>query len=528
MNKTRVFSQTVRICLTLFFAVTVFLPLISMLSKINFSSIQDVVTGPQFGMAARNSLLVTTSATAVSVAIAYLLAFVVNRTRVPCKGILNILIVLPMLIPSVSHGLGLINVFGNNGIITKALGIESHLYGFTGILLGSVMYSFPVAFLILSDAMKYVDASTYEAAEVLGIPPRSRFASVTLFYMKRPLISAAFAVFTMVFTDYGVPLAVGGRFTTLPLFLYTEVIGLQNFSQGAFIGVILLIPAVVTFLIDLRKSDNESLGFVSKSFRIKRKPARDIILGILSLVIVLFVVMILLSFAFMTFVSRYPYDLSFTGKHIQSVMDKGMMTYFVNSLIISLLVSVIGTFLGYITAYITARTRHIAVTKILHLTSISSLAIPGIVLGLGYVICFSGTPLYGTLLILVFVNVIHFFSSPYMMAHNAMKKLNPNFEDVGRTLQVGRLRMLIDVFIPNTLDTIAEMFGYFFVNSMITISAVTFLYKTSTMPLAIMINELESNMMMEAAAFVSLVILVSNIAMKVLIAGVRKFCKSHI
>ena len=176
MNKTRVFSQTVRICLTLFFAVTVFLPLISMLSKINFSSIQDVVTGPQFGTAARNSLLVTTSATAVSVAIAYLLTFVVNRTRVPCKGILNLLIVLPMLIPSVSHGLGLINVFGNNGIITKALGIESHLYGFTGILLGSVMYSFPVAFLILSDAMKYVDASTYEAAEVLGIPPRSRFA----------------------------------------------------------------------------------------------------------------------------------------------------------------------------------------------------------------------------------------------------------------------------------------------------------------------------------------------------------------
>ena len=99
-----------------------------------------------------------------------------------------------MLIPSISHGLGLINLFGTNGLMTQALGLGGELYGFTGVLLGSVMYSFPVAFLMLSDAMKYTDASLYEAAEVLGVPPVRRFTSITMYFMKRPLISAVFAV----------------------------------------------------------------------------------------------------------------------------------------------------------------------------------------------------------------------------------------------------------------------------------------------------------------------------------------------
>lgn len=527
MTKNKVFSRTVKLCLTLFFVISVFLPLIAMLSQIRVDTIKSTITGPQFGEAALNSLLVTLTATVISVVIAYILAFAVNRSRIPCKGVLNVLIVLPMLIPSISHGLGLINLFGDNGLITRMLGMESGLYGFTGITLGSVMYSFPLAFLMLSDAMKYADAGLYESAEVLGIPPLNRFFSVTMYYMKRPLISAAFAVFTMVFTDYGVPLAVGGRFITLPLYLYREVIGLTNFSRGAFIGLILLIPAVVTFIIDLRKKDNEGMGFAAKSLRIKRNRGRDIALGVFCLLVVGFVLLVLASFAIMTFVSKYPYDLSFTVKHIETVLNKGMLKYLGNSLLIAVCVSAGGTFIGYITAYITARTHNATLTKVLHLTSISSLAIPGIVLGLGYVICFKTTPIYGTFIILIIVNIIHFFSSPYMMAYNAMKKLNPNFEDVGKTLRVGRLRMLRDVMIPNTLDTIAEMFGYFFVNSMITISAVTFLYKTSTMPLAIMINQLDGDMMLEAAAFVSLVILFANIAVKVLIAGVRKFCKAR-
>lgn len=528
VSRAKLFSRGLRTILIIFFSVTVLLPLISMLSQIQWSQIGRIVSTGQFGEMVLNSLGVTTCATVISVALAYLLAFAVNRSRIPCKGAITVLATLPMLIPSISHGIGLINLFGDNGIITRMLGVESHLLGFNGILLGSVLYSFPVAFLMLSDAMKYADATPYEAAQVLGIPKANRFFAVTMQYMKRPLISATFAVFTMVFTDYGVPLAVGGRFTTLPKYLYTEIIGLQNFSSGAFIGLILLIPALVTFLLDLSKKDNEAMGFNTKKMVVTRNRGRDVLVGIGCAAIIGFVLLVLSSFAIMTFMKSYPYDLSFTLDHIRYVMNQGMGQYFANSLLIAFLVSVIGTVIGYTTAYVTARTQSPVVGKALHLVSIASLAIPGIVLGLGYLICFRGSFLSGTILILVFVNIIHFFASPYMMAYNALKKLNPNYEDVGKTLCVGRMRLLRDVFVPNTLSTIGEMFAYFFVNSMITISAVSFLYKTTTMPLALMINQLEGNMKLEAAAFVSLVILLTNILLKLLVSGIRRLVKKKI
>ncbi len=105
---------------------------------------------------------------------------------------------------------------------------------------------------MLSDAMKYADATTYEAAEVLGLPPVNRFRRYAAADEAADYLGG-FAVFTMVFTDYGVPLAVGGRFDTLPVYLYQEVIGLQNFQRGFYRHDSFLIPAVVTFLIDLRK-----------------------------------------------------------------------------------------------------------------------------------------------------------------------------------------------------------------------------------------------------------------------------------
>lgn len=175
VSKAKLFSRGLRTVLIIFFSVTVLLPLISMLSQIQWSQIGRIVSTGQFGEMVLNSLGVTTCATVISVALAYLLAFAVNRSRIPCKGAITVLATLPMLIPSISHGIGLINLFGDNGIITRMLGVESHLLGFNGILLGSVLYSFPVAFLMLSDAMKYADATPYEAAQVLGIPKANRF-----------------------------------------------------------------------------------------------------------------------------------------------------------------------------------------------------------------------------------------------------------------------------------------------------------------------------------------------------------------
>ena len=175
------------------------------------------------------------------------------------------------------------------------------------------------------------------------------------------------------------------------------------------------------------------------------------------------------------------------------------------------MVAIFGTILSYLIAYFTARDKK---HKSMHILAISSLAIPGMVLGLSYTISFNHTIFYHTFLILVLVNIVHFMASPYLMAYNALKKLDPNYETVGKVCNIRTFYILKDIIIPNTKGTIREMFAYFFVNSMITISAVAFLYNTRTMPLSLLIPTYEGNLMLAEAAVVSFVILLVNLLIK--------------
>jgi iron(III) transport system permease protein len=130
--------------------------------------------------------------------------------------------------------------------------------------------------------------------------------------------------------------------------------------------------------------------------------------------------------------------------------------------------------------------------------------------------------MYGSLALLVLVNIIHFFASPYLLAYNSLGKLNANLEDVGRTLGVGRFFIVKDVLIPQTRTTILEMLSYFFVNSMITISAVSFLNTVRNKPLSLMITQFEAQLFLEGAAFVSILILMVNLAVKCLVSLLRR------
>lgn len=150
------------------------------------------------------------------------------------------------------------------------------------------------------------------------------------------------------------------------------------------------------------------------------------------------------------------------------------------------------------------------------------MAIPVIVLGLAYMMFFKGSIIYGTIDILIMVNLVHFFASPYLMAHNALNKLNANLEAVGQTLGIPHRRMILDVFIPQTSGTIVEMASCFFVNCMVTISAVAFLANVSHMPLALLISDFDTQMLVECAALVSIVIFVANVIGKVVAALVKR------
>ena len=181
-----------------------------MLLNLGQADIPALLSSSAVGEAVLHSVIVSLTSTVIAILIAAVAAWCMTRTRVWLKAVFGVCILLPMLIPSISHGMGLIILFGSNGSLTKLLGLSGGIYGFVGIVVGSVMYAFPVAYIMISDILRYEDGTPYDAAAVLGLSKPRRFSAITMPYMRKPMISVVFAVFTMIVTDYGVPLMVGG------------------------------------------------------------------------------------------------------------------------------------------------------------------------------------------------------------------------------------------------------------------------------------------------------------------------------
>ena len=488
------------------------IPIIRMAFYIDTKSLTTVFKSDAFYTCLLNSFTSTVVATIISIALAYALAWAINRTHIKFKYAFTVLLTLPMLIPSISHGMGLIILFGNNGLFTKLFGLSNSIYGFWGVVVGSVLYSFPVAFIMIADILKYEDQTPYEAADVLGIPKYRQFTAITFPYIRKPMISVIFAIFTMIVTDYGVTLSIGGKFKTLPVMLYEDAVGQLNYSTGSVIGLVLLVPALVAFLFDLFNKDKGNTSYMSKEYD-RRSTVNDVIGYIFVLLTSLMVVLVIMSFVIQAFAKSYPSNMEFTFKHFENAFSKNGGKYLLNSILIAVLTSIVGVAIASATAYLTSRVKS-KFSRFLHLMAIVSLAVPGLVLGLAYVIVFKKTFIYGTIAILIMVNTVHFFASPYLMIYNAFDKLNGDLEDVGSILGVRRLKIIRDVIIPQSKYTFIEMFSYFFVNCMMTISAVSFLSTPSNKPVSLLINQFETYNMMECAAVIALLILIINILMK--------------
>ena len=191
----------VQVCVALFFLFCVILPILRMLARITPEGFRTMVSSPQFLPAVRHSVTTGLTATVLTLVLAFAAAWCLERVPIRGKAVFSTLFVLPMLIPSISHAFGLVTLFGANGFLTNLLGLHGSIYGFWGIVAGSVMYSFPVAFLMFAGILQYEDGTQYQAATVLGIPKFRQFTGITLPYMKKTLLSAFFAVFTMIVTD---------------------------------------------------------------------------------------------------------------------------------------------------------------------------------------------------------------------------------------------------------------------------------------------------------------------------------------
>lgn len=509
------------ICVGTIFLTGVFAPLGSLFLRITPEGFSQVIHSPQFSSALWNSVSTGLIATIISLVSAMAAAWTLERTAIKHKSFFAIIFGLPMLIPSISHSFGLIALFGANGWLTNIFHWNLNIYGATGIIAGSVMYAFPVAFFIFMSVLKCEDGSPYLAAEVLGVPKINQFLDLTLPYLKRTIISTFFAIFSMIVTDYGVPLMIGGKTITLSVLMYNKAVAMMDYNSGSVLGAILIVPALIAFLADILNPPPKQNDFAKNISVDNKNQSRAGFVFCISLS--LFIIAPLVTFGVMIFATKYPVDMNFTLYHVMRTIHRGALDNWLNSILIALVSAVVGTIFSFALAYFSTRTKGFA-AKLVHLLSILPMTIPGIALGLGYVIFFHDTPIYGTLIILAAVNIMHFFSSPYLMMRNTLEKISSNIEAVGKVLGIPRRFVIRDVILPKVRFTLCEMFAYFFVNAMMTISAVSYLAPPAPKPVALMITQFEAQRLMESAAAVSIMILLTNLLLKIFFTFIeRKF-----
>ena len=235
---------------------------------------------PAIAASITNSLFVSLVAMVLTVGLAFVYAYALTRTRMPGRGVFRLVAMLPIFAPSLVSAIAFVYTFGNNGIFTRQTGVNVGIYGAKGIVLAEIFYCFPHAMLILVAALTAADARLYDAASALGASRLKTFLTVTLPGVKYGLLSACFVVFTLVITDFGVPKVVGGKFSVMATEIYNQVIGQQNFTMGATVSVVLLIPALVAVVVDrlVQRRQYALLTASSVPLRPVRRPLRDALL----------------------------------------------------------------------------------------------------------------------------------------------------------------------------------------------------------------------------------------------------------
>ena len=504
------------------------LPLMTLAFHVTGKDWDHILKDKRFWEAVRNSVIYTGAAAVITTVLALIAAYLLDTASLKRKNIFVILLTLGMLVPTISVGLGLRILFGTNGFLDLLFGIEIEVRGFPGLIMGSVMTSFPATFLILYDALHYEDKGPYDAASIMGIRRFSTFFRLTVPYLRIALISAFCACFTLIVSDYGMPMEIAGKVKTLPMYLYDQFMSSFQYGRGSIAGFVLLIPAIISFAFDLIFKDQSVSEKQKRLIHTEKRFNRASIIFIVILCFILFIPQ--LSFISLSFTKAFPNDLSFTLDHVANIFSNthgvGLTAYIRNSLLLAGLTALAGTCFAYLLGYQSVR-KSGKLAKAVDLLALSTIAIPGLVLGIGFIFLFKETngTFYGTILILIVVNIFHFLGSPYLLAKNCLGKINSEYEVIGETLGISKSRIIRKVLIPGSASTLIEMFSYFFLNSMITISAVAFLCSYDNQPLSILLTTYEKNSNYEMQSVISLIILTLNVVARVVFSTVSNALK---
>jgi len=387
---------------------------------------------PRIFRSLTNSLYVSLVTTVITTVLAFFFAYGLTRTTIRGKEIFYTISTFPLIAPSIIQGLALILLFGRNGLITHYLLRSSwNIYGPTGIIAAECLYCFPNALFILYTTLSAVDTRLDEAAQSLGASALKTFYKVTLPSTKYGVASAAALVFNLTITDFGVPVVIGGNYNVLATEIYQQVIGMQRFDLGATISMILLIPSVGAFLLNyyLTRKSYALISGQARPFLQPSRPFKKWAFTIYCWIPCTFILIVFASVFLGSFVKTWPYDFSLTLRHFDfpslggyaplwtkfwaSVLEgkwQSLIAYkyapIWNSFWVAILVAMGGALFTLLAGYIVEKKKPVG-DQILYTLSVLPAAIPGTVMGLGYILAFNKPYFffYGTFLIII-INII--------------------------------------------------------------------------------------------------------------------------
>ena len=513
-------------------AIAILLPLGLLLTR-SFQNAQGIFVGwrnyqKYFESAALfdaffNSVFVSLMTALIVIPLAFLYAYGLSRTGMRWKGAFRAMIFVPLLMPGLLKAIALVYLFGNQGVL-KALLFGNTVYGPIGIILASVLWTFPHAVLVIGVALMNADRRLYQAAEILNTSALRSFFAVTWPACRYGVVTAFLAVFVMVFTDFGIAKVIGGDMSLLSTDIYKEVVGQQNFEMGAVISIVLLIPAIVVFVLERITSGRQSAQITGKSlpFQPKPHPRRDAAFFVYCLAISLVILAILGMAQFAALIKFWPYNLNFTLNNYLFDMEGVGWENFWNSLKMSLSAATLGTALVFIGATMVEKARFDSVARrILHMLALLPMAVPGLVLGLAYLM-FVNDPrnplgfLYGSMSILVISTVVHLYTVPHLTALTGLKILSREVDMVNLSLRTPIWRSFLRVIVPTNIPTILDIWLYIFLRAMTTLSAAIFLYTSQTKLAAIAVIHVDETGYTASAAAMGMLVVYACLAFRAL------------
>lgn len=464
-------------------------------------------------------------------AVGYLFAFSITRTKMPGAGFFRVMATFPIISPPFVVAMAAILMLGRNGIITNAAyktagvdiyGMGFNIFGLGGLVLVETLAYFPTAFLLLVGVLNAIDGSIEEAAMDLGASRFRVFLTVTLPLSLPGIAASMLLLFIESLADFGNPMILSGRYNVLPTQAYILITGaLQDYAGGATLALMLLLPSLIAFF--FQKYYLERKSFVT----VTGKPAagrtkefsfgvRAALLGGCSLITIstfVFYGMVMYG----SFTKQWGADHTLTFTNYRELFERGSeyLSYINASLILAVVSTPLTGLFGMIVAFLVVRKRFPG-RNAMELTSMLTFAVPGTIVGIGYILAFNEPPLmlHGTAAIIVLLFLFRNAPVGIRAGIAALQQIDKSIEEASLDLGASSAATFTKITLPLIAPAFFAGLAYSFVRCMTQISAVIFVAsgKWTLITIAIL-DAVESSDYSQAAALSIVLILIVLVAL---------------